>query len=118
LVHGWNARGQWPERGDWQPELSDLRRDLKLLVNEINGATNPHETVLIISSNGILRFFLDMVPGAFALRARDESLKTATGAISAIGSDGGAWVEQFWNQKPSVEALQSLLPTDMQAATT
>ncbi|MBV6631556.1 MAG: histidine phosphatase family protein [Alphaproteobacteria bacterium] len=111
-VQAWNARGQWPERGDWQPDLSDLRRDLKLLVNDISGSMGPDETVLIISSNGILRFFLDMVPGAFALRARDETLKTATGAISAIGQDGGAWIERFWNQKPTADLLKGLMPAE------
>ena len=99
-VTAWNERGQWPDRADWQPDLSTLRRDLKLLVNDLQAQHGADDTVLLVSSNGILRFFLDLVPGAFALRARDQSLKTATGALSCIQRQGGLYQVLFWNKRP------------------
>ncbi len=87
LVRAWNDRGQWPEQAAWEPPLSDLRRDLKLLVNDIQDKAGEDDLILLVSSNGILRFFLDLVPGAFALKARDMTLKTATGAVSCLSRE-------------------------------
>lgn len=108
VVTAWNERGQWPERGNWRPDPGLLRAGLKHMVNGLERRFPGDETVLLVSSNGILRFFLDLVPGAFALMARDRSLKTATGAISALNRTQGPYRVAFWNQKPDTDRLNSL----------
>jgi broad specificity phosphatase PhoE len=114
-VNAWNERGQWPERAGWQPDPSDLRRDLKLLVNDLRARFGKDSTVMLVSSNGILRFFLDLVPGEFALRARDGELKTATGGVSALAQQGGLYRVAFWNEKPSASLLDQLAAPETEA---
>ena len=109
LVRAWNDRGQWPEQAGWEPTLSDLRRDLKLLVNDVQKSAGDNDLVLLVSSNGILRFFLDLVPGAFATRARDMELKTATGAVSCLTREGSLYHVAFWNERPTSALLNAHL---------
>lgn len=111
LVRAWNDRGQWPEQAGWEPTLTALRRDLKHLVNDVQHRAGGDDLILLVSSNGILRFFLDLVPGAFALKARDMSLKTATGAISCLTRQGSLYQVAFWNEKPDTAPLRQTLTT-------
>ncbi|MEO0392342.1 MAG: histidine phosphatase family protein [Pseudomonadota bacterium] len=108
-VRAWNDRGQWPDRADWQPDPSDLRRNLKLLVHDIQTSAAEDAVILLVSSNGILRFFLDLVPGEFARRARDTALKTATGAVSCLDRQGGLYQVAFWNEKPTDDLFKAPL---------
>ena len=54
--------------------------------------------ILIVSSNGRLRYYLDLIPGAFNQRVAEKNFKMATGNLSCIELAEENQIV-FWNQK-------------------
>jgi broad specificity phosphatase PhoE len=69
-------------------------------------AQNSGGDVLLISSNGILRYFHRLIAGA---GAPPEDAKVKTGHMGAARLTGGVWRLEFWNLTPEAAcaALQS-----------
>ena len=55
---------------------------------------------VFVTSNGILKFFLKLVPGAFEKMASEGVLKVGTGNCCALAHEEGAWRVLFWNVQP------------------
>ena len=91
----WENGSEMPANQGWQPALPQLQAGLHKLIDSL-----AVETVLAISSNGILRF----VPGLLGI---DESLlpaahlKVKTGHICGFSSTAAGWQLSFWNQDPT-----------------
>ncbi len=102
----WDKHGIWPNNASWHPDRHALANAISNLANELAAELSPEDAALLVTSNGIARFFLHLVPGLFEDMAAKSLLKVATGNWCAFGRRGGAWSLAFWNQTPHATDLQ------------
>ncbi|WKW49852.1 histidine phosphatase family protein [Rhodomicrobium lacus] len=96
----WNERGVWPISAGWLPCTYAIDARASALAGEAARDAGAGDAALFVTSNGVLRYFLKLVPGAFEAAVNDGSLKVATGNVSALRFDGEAWRVVLWNAKP------------------
>jgi probable phosphoglycerate mutase len=97
----WNAFGIWPKSAGWKPLAEEIARDIMQLAAELSAAAAPDQAALLVSSNGILKFFLKLVPGAFEDMAEKKALKVATGNYCALEKAASGWKLLFWDRNPA-----------------
>lgn len=61
--------------------------------------TNPNDTVLVVTSNGIARFAPYLTDDFFGF-TQHHKIKLATGAIGSLTYKCGEWKTDYWNQIP------------------
>ncbi|WP_246742967.1 histidine phosphatase family protein [Rhodomicrobium vannielii] len=96
----WNERGVWPISAGWLPCTYAIDARASTLADEAARDAEAGDAALFVTSNGVLRYFLKLVPGAFEAAATDASLKVATGNVCALRLEGDAWSVLLWNVKP------------------
>lgn len=100
-LKAWNAHGVWPRSAGWTPSERDIERHIEEIVIDLRMVHGESEAALLVTSNGILKFFLKLIPGAFEDMARLGVLKVATGNCCALESSDAGWHVVFWNCKPA-----------------
>ncbi len=100
-LKGWNERGVWPSSPGWSPPYETIAANVAQLANDLAKSLNGDEVGLLVTSNGILKFFLKLVPGAFEEMAAQGALKVATGNCCALAFEAGTWRVAFWNRQPA-----------------
>jgi broad specificity phosphatase PhoE len=100
-LKAWDKRGVWPASPGWSPSGDAIATNAAGIANGLAAALSREDAALIVTSNGVLRFFLRLVPGAFDGMAADGKLKVATGNCCALAFEDGAWSIAFWNRQPS-----------------
>ncbi|MDG1048964.1 MAG: histidine phosphatase family protein [Planctomycetota bacterium] len=100
-VRGWNERSQWPADAGWPETLEAVRARVGEFAEEV--ASGQHgDRVLVCSSNGLLRWFLGLVPGALEAAIEGSSFKVKTGHVGRMEwRDGEGWQVASWNQPPT-----------------
>lgn len=58
----------------------------------------PHQTVLVVTSNGIARFAPYLTEDFFGFTAQ-HNIKLATAATGSLTSNGNSWKIDYWNKK-------------------
>jgi len=99
-LRAWNERGVWPSSPGWSPSERAIAENVARLADELAASLDNEDTALLVTSNGILKFFLKLVPGAFDEMAANGALKVATGHCCALTLDRGLWRVAFWNRQP------------------
>lgn len=94
VVEGWEQRCAWPPQ--WVTAEAELRSRVAGLVEELR-QDGANQRVLILSSNGVLRYFLQAVEGAFEAALAERTFKLKTGRGGRL-IPGGAVLA--WNAKP------------------
>ncbi|GJL98303.1 MAG: hypothetical protein DHS20C06_21200 [Hyphobacterium sp.] len=89
-ISNWRERHQRPEKADWMPDEAILEANAKSVLTDMTSATG---TALVITSNGILRYFHAAI--GFAGDA-----KVKTGHVCAAHFENGVWKPLFWNRPP------------------
>ncbi len=97
----WDKRGVWPSTPGWSPPPDAIANNAAAAANELAAALSGEDAALAVTSNGIVRFFLKLVPGAFGAMQADGALKVATGNCCALAFENGAWRVAFWNRPPN-----------------
>lgn len=97
----WEQQSIWSRQGKWGESE-------QVVVNRINDFTNnlvkhhaENDTVLVVASNGCLRYFLKLIAGAFEEKVTQRQLKIGTGHLSQLHHQQGIWVLDYWNQAPA-----------------
>lgn len=89
----WNNLSQRPQTADWQPGEAVIRAEVASMLDELqNNAAQ--ETVLLVSSNGRLRYFCE------ALGGKISQGKMKTGHLSAVLCKDGKSELLFWDAAP------------------
>jgi broad specificity phosphatase PhoE len=101
-LEAWNKKGIWPDSADWSPPPELITKNVSGLTNEIASDLPSEEVALLVTSNGILKFFLKLVPGAFEQMSEEGALKVATGRCCLLRKRGGNWELLFWDREPAV----------------
>lgn len=99
LLAAWRDHGRWPSEIFPQSQEA-VRKEIRdfavwMMLNRPN--PGPY---LVVSSNGKLRHFLSMIPGAYDDYSENGALKVGTGHISKLSlTDEGGAVD-FWDIAP------------------
>jgi len=64
--------------------------------------TDSSDDVLVVSSNGVLRYFLTLIPNEFEQRITSQDFKMAPGRLSKIVLINRKLSVSYWNQDPQV----------------
>lgn len=91
----WNARGIPPH--GWMAD----GRAIAVRWRDFASGIRPGESVLLVSSNGIIRFAPRLLPEKDYSRFLEEhDLKVTTGGTCVFARDSDAWRCLYWNLKP------------------
>ena len=103
-LKGWDERSEWPQQGHWggSPEIAIT--EIKSFVHDLTQKYGEDDTVVVITSNGRLRYFLTLVQGEWDKRIQDGSFKVKTGNICKLVSKNSSMEIPYWNADPSAVA--------------
>ncbi|WP_010598236.1 histidine phosphatase family protein [Rickettsiella massiliensis] len=96
----WEKQSQWPLEAGWGASEAEVIEQTHAFAEDLRKKHAEKDTLLVVASNGCLRYFLHLIPGAFAQHVRDQNFKVATGQISLLTYTQGKWQLVFWNKKP------------------
>ncbi len=106
-LDAWNKTGEWPRSPGWTPEPEVIAANAAELAGECAaGLGGGGDAALLVTSNGVLKFFLKLVPGAFEDMAVRGALKVATGHCCALRHGPRGWEVLFWDRAPGQIALE------------
>ena len=96
----WEQSSTWPAQGHWgESEQAVINRISDFSQHLLQKYTG-NDTVLVVASNGCLRYFLKLIPNVFAEKVQQRQLKMGTGHLSCLQYQNNAWHLTYWNQKP------------------
>ncbi|MGY6628119.1 MAG: histidine phosphatase family protein [Oceanicaulis sp.] len=101
-IEAWRERSVVPDGAGWTPDPQTIEAHATAVLGALGEI--PGGDVLLISSNGILRYFHRLIAGA---GAPPEEAKVKTGHMGAARLAGGSWALDFWNLPP--EAARAAL---------
>ncbi len=97
----WERQSLWPEQGGWgeseQAVVARITDFSEFLIQRYSA--NDH--ILVVASNGCLRYFLKLVNGMFEQQVAKKQLKIGTGHLCQLSYHDGQWHLDFWNQNPA-----------------
>ena len=93
----WDKLSIFPTSPHWQPAEAQIIAHVEALLTEASAGTS-----LIVTSNGILRFFARAAVNAEAFPDR----KVATGRVCVMERDEKGWRIVRWNQLPEILTLK------------
>ncbi|MCB0310428.1 MAG: histidine phosphatase family protein [Bdellovibrionales bacterium] len=98
-VSDWTESSVWPKDAHWQPSAQKIIQEVQELVSELS-AHYSKEQVLLISSNGRLRYFLTLVKGEFEKRVDQRQFAMKTGHIGILDIQDRLSCITCWNLDP------------------
>lgn len=106
-LKGWVQSSIWPTDAEWPSSEKIVCDEVESFVNELRETYPIDATILVVSSNGRLRYFLKLVNGEFEKRVADGSFKVATGRVGLLSIEPNGMSVELWNEKP--DALKQLI---------
>ena len=96
----WDTHSIWPSHiFNGSPAL--IEEHIREFVNMLY-QRYPRDLLVCVSSNGILRYFLKLIEGAFEEAIQQQDFKVKTGHCCFIEFRGGVWKKHFWNLPPEM----------------
>ncbi|MDC0357194.1 histidine phosphatase family protein [Oligoflexia bacterium] len=99
-LEAWNKCSKWPTSGVWRSSEKEVIKNVFSFAEDIARWHSATDVVIVVSSNGVLRYFLKLIEREFETRIQTESFKMKTGSISKLDFDGYNYKIAFWNVKP------------------
>ncbi|MEO1039936.1 MAG: histidine phosphatase family protein [Pseudomonadota bacterium] len=102
-IEDWRERSIAPRGAGWTPSPETLKANAAAVLDGVVRGSGKNDAVLIVTSNGILRYFHALIVGA---EAPADEAKVKTGRIGAarIGPDGVTPL--CWNAEAEPAALE------------
>lgn len=84
----------------WLVNTNEILLNIRTFTNEMTKYNKEsNNTLLVVTSNGIARFFTKILPHPTLLPPID-SYKLGTGNLAKMIYNNGLWSIEFWNKKP------------------
>lgn len=108
-LEAWNTAAVFPPTAGWQPDEATLKQQVRSFAAELGMRyKEPDKTVLVVSSNGVMRYFLNLIPGAWDAHIAARTFKVKTGHVCVLehGLRDGllGWHLLAWNVAPEAAA--------------
>jgi len=99
----WNERDKWPASAGWETTEAEVRAAVEgfladLAADGAGAGGGAGARPLVVSSNGILRFFPRLL--GLAVAGGRASYRMKTGNASVLARDGGVWSIKCWDVPP------------------
>lgn len=91
----WDERAIWPQAPGWSPSPEIIEDSIQSLLDTLSRGDSG-QTILLVTSNGILRFFARACQNP----PLTGNLKVRTGHYCIMEHDGNGWKQTRWNQSP------------------
>jgi len=106
-LKGWVDSSVWPADGGWSSDEATVKKEVFEFVQELtqkysDARDQANKNILVVSSNGRLRYFLHLVAGEFARRVSAHSFKVGTGRICLLEGTGSNFKLDLWNAEPQL----------------
>jgi broad specificity phosphatase PhoE len=105
VYSSWVKHGMWPEEGNWGENPQKVHERITTFCHDLTEFYDAEDTVVVVASNGLIKFFLGMIEGEFEKRSVTGKLRMDIGHISKLVYENGAWNVAYWNMNP-----QDMLP--------
>jgi probable phosphoglycerate mutase len=99
----WSARDTWPENAGWLTTEAELLNAVREFADEVIARADAAGRLLVVSSNGVLRFLPRVLGVTDPARA---SYVMKTGHAGLISGTPGHFHLRFWNRDPETLNLQ------------
>lgn len=96
----WQQSGIWPSNADWRPGEQQVMDGVRSLLAQVTGGFHAGDSVVLITSNGILRFFLKYLVTQHGGRIDVGNGKVATGNVCDIRYGREGYEIISWNVRP------------------
>lgn len=96
----WNECSRWPEAAGWGGSEAVMIASVKEFSENLLQKHSQDDCLMLVSSNGTLRYFLKLVEGAFEASVAAGTFKVRTGAYCVMQHQNGRWQVESWNQRP------------------
>lgn len=97
VIEDWREHSIRPSGADWSPDQDTLRHNALRLLNEIKDRFDEHANVMLVSSNGILRYYHAAIYGP---DISAPSAKVKTGHMCIAEMEAGHLKPVCWNVNP------------------
>jgi probable phosphoglycerate mutase len=97
-IEAWRERSVVPAGAGWSPSPETLKANARAVYDTATRDRSAGTAVLIVTSNGILRYFHALLAGA---DARPEDAKVKTGRLGAARINEAGPELLLWNAEPS-----------------
>jgi probable phosphoglycerate mutase len=95
----WEKESAWPEISPWTPGPEAMSAQVARLAGEL--VAKGVGDGILVSSNGVLRYFLKLVPGEWERRVCVRDFKMKTGHSGVLEYAQGQWKILGWNLSPT-----------------
>jgi probable phosphoglycerate mutase len=96
----WEKHSKWPIKGEWGESEKLLSQRIRDFANHIAQQHDKDDKILVVASNGCLRYFLDLIPGELQKHINNQTAKIATGNMCQLTYTSKSWKLDFWNRAP------------------
>ena len=93
-LEGWTAHDLWPTKAGWGCTEADIKGAIQSFIDEVILTAGPKERLVVISSNGVLRFFPRLLK---IINPELPSYVMKTGHAGLISGTPGNFRVRFWN---------------------
>lgn len=97
-LSSWNSEAAWPTHAGWKTDEKTLSRNVETFLADAARIYAEFDTIVAITSGGVLRYFYKAVMGTTAAPADS---KVATGNVSSVFYAQRQWKVNFWNSPPT-----------------
>jgi probable phosphoglycerate mutase len=109
-LKNWGNQAIWPTDCGWTSTEEQVTQEVQSFVQDARTKHQSSSNILVVSSNGRLRYFLKLIPGEFEKRVAQKTLKVGTGKSGVIVFNEDRARLPLWNEAP--EALSAMLLSD------
>ncbi len=96
----WNRFSNWPINSDWGGSAALIISEVQSFALDLIRNYTKGEIILVISSQGRLRYFLTLIPGEFEKRVQAQTFKVATGNLCQFMYRDLNFSMTQWNVSP------------------
>jgi broad specificity phosphatase PhoE len=97
----WNDRCVWPEDAEWEGSADVIRSEVEDFIQDLRATYAADSTVIAVTSNGRVRYFLSLDEAAFKEAIRLEQAKVKTGHASIFNVSSLHVTLEHWNLSPT-----------------
>lgn len=99
-LSAWENLSVWPKIAGWEGSPAHMIKEIREFSKDLITQYESTDTILVVTSNGRLRYFLKLIPGLFEQHVENKAFKVATGNICLLIYENRKWQMKFWNKKP------------------